>query len=294
MTYSRTWVDAVGSDESHGRALWGLGTLVGRSNDAAHRSLAHELFHSALVAATSLASPRAWAFCLLGVDEYLRAFEGDTSVQSVRETLGRQLFQLLESHAVDEWPWFEDRLTYCNARLPHALIATGFRTADEPMLAAGLRSLEWLLEGQRSVEGYFAPIGSNGFHVRGRARASFDQRPIETAATVSACMEARRATEERVWTTRARHAFNWFLGQNELQWFLHDPVTGVCHDGLHEHGLIENQGSEATLAFLTSLLEMRALDQLPDPIRSAVRLEPRAERMRRLPNASVAKRSGHR
>jgi hypothetical protein len=279
MNYAREWTEQIGSEDSHGRAVWGLGTLTARSSDPGRRSLARDLFHAALPATLSFTSPRAWAFALLGVDEYLRAFEGDTSVQSMRATLGAKLLALYQASSSSDWRWFEDRLSYCNARLPQALIATGARLGDETMLAAGLGSLEWLIAQQRSRDGYFAPIGTNGFYVRGQERAFFDQQPVEAAATVAACAEARRTTSERIWTTRARHAFNWFVGQNSLQQLLYDPVTGGCRDGLHESRVNENQGAESTLSFLLSLLEMRALDLLPDRgARAAFRIESSRER----------------
>jgi hypothetical protein len=295
MTYHRTWVEEIGSEDSHGRGVWGLGTVVGRCSDPGHRGLAHGLFHAALPAVGNFESPRALAFCLLGIDEYLRAFEGDSNVQAVRRSVGRRLFELFETSASEDWPWFEDRLTYCNARLSQALIATGSHVGDEPMLVAGLRSLEWLVTQQRSREGYFAPIGSNGFYVRAHDRASFDQQPIEAAATVAACAAAQRATGERVWATRARHAFNWFIGQNELQQFVYDPATGGCHDALHEHGLNENQGAESTLAFVLALLEMRSLDQLPDRgVRSIMRLEKRSVQEEAPKEAAKRRRSSER
>lgn len=292
MNYARKWTEDVGSDDSHGRAVWGLGTVVGRSGDPGRRSLGRDLFHAALPSVSELESPRAWAYCLLGIDEYLRAFAGDTSVQAVRAALGTRLFELLEVSSQEDWPWFEDRLTYANARLPHALIVTGARLGDEAMLAQGLRSLEWLVTQQRSPEGYFAPIGSNGFYIRGQARARFDQQPVDAAATVAACIEARRVTDDRIWATRARHAFSWFMGQNDLQQLLYDPVTGGCRDGLHEHRVNENEGAESTLSFLAALFDMRSLDQLPDKgARSALRLEPCSQAEAGVMNVKRAKRA---
>lgn len=262
MTYGRDFTEQVGSEDCHGRALWALGTVVGRANDPGMRSLGRELFHAALPAARALRSPRAVAFSLLGIDEYLRAFEGDTSVQASRESLSHGLLEQLRATSAPGWPWFEDRLTYCNARLPHALIASGARMKSDAMLAEGLEALAWLLGEQRSREGYFAPVGSNGFHVRGGPRAAFDQQPVEAAATVSACAEAWRVTGERDWMTSARQAFQWFLGQNQLQQPLYDPETGGCRDGLHEDRVNENQGAESTLSFLLALLEMRTTDRI--------------------------------
>jgi glycosyltransferase involved in cell wall biosynthesis len=261
MSYSRSWLEDSGAEDSHGRALWALGTVVGRSGDPGRQSLAGRLFHSALPALSRFTSPRAWAYALLGIDEYLRAFLGDSSVQSVREALSSKLMTLFDQASRRDWPWFEDRLTYCNARLSQALIVSGTRMEREDMTAIGLRSLEWLMSIQRSEDGYFAPIGSNGFYVRGEVRASFDQQPVEASATISACIEAARVTGGEPWVSHARRAFNWFFGQNHLQQSLYDARTGGCRDALHAHRVNENQGAESTLSFLLALLEMQSLDR---------------------------------
>jgi glycosyltransferase involved in cell wall biosynthesis len=265
MSYSRKWVEECGSEDSHGRALWALGTVVGRSADAGRQRLGGDLFHAALPAVPDFTSPRAWAYALLGIDEYLRAFQGDTNVQSLREMLSLRLLDLFHRTSERDWPWFEDRLTYCNARLSQALIVSGSRMEREDMMAVGLRSLEWLCSVQRTEQGYFAPIGSEGFYVRGEPKASFDQQPVEASATISACIEARRVTGGGgPWGAHARQAFNWFLGQNQLQQSLYDATTGGCRDGLHAHRVNENQGAESTLSFLLALLEMRSSDRISD------------------------------
>jgi hypothetical protein len=267
LTYARTWTEEAGSEDSHGRALHALGSVVGRSNDPGRKSLAGELFHDALPIVRDFTSPRAWANTLLGIDEYLRAFEGDRSVQELRAVLADRLFALYTRAHTPEWPWFEDRLTYANAQLPHALICSGARMDRPDLVAAGLDSLAWLVAAQRSDEGHFAPIGTNGFSIRGAQPAIFDQQPIEAATMVAACVEADRVTGDAIWKQHARQAFDWFLGQNHLQQWLYDPSTGGCRDGLHAERANENQGAESTLAFLLALIDMRSLDR-PDPLRA--------------------------
>lgn len=257
MTHSRVWAEECGSEDSHGRALWALGAVVGRSSEPGRQSLCGSLFHAALPAVEGFTSPRGWAFALLGIDEYLRAFAGDSHVQQVRASHAGRLLALLRNSGTDSWPWPEDRLTYCNARLPHALIASGARMGDSAMIAAGLRSLEWLSSIEQSEDGYFSPIGSNGFFPRGGIRARFDQQPIEASAMVSACLEAGRVGGDARWAARAKRAFNWYLGQNQLQEPLYDPATGGCRDGLQVDGVNQNQGAESTISFLLALAQMR-------------------------------------
>lgn len=261
MSYSRRWAEDCGSEDSHGRGLWALGTVVGRAVDPGRQSLARHLFHTALGAVPGFTSPRAWAFTLIGIDEYLRAFQGDNGVQTVRKELAERLLGLFRHTSGSDWSWFEDRVTYDNARLPQALITSGFRMENPDMVAAGLRSLSWLWQVQRSEDGSFAPIGSDGFYKRGQVKAEFDRQPVEACAMVSACLDAWRLTADAQWMAHARRSFAWFLGENHLQRSLYDPSTGGCRDGLHAERVNENQGAESTLSFLLALAEMRSVDR---------------------------------
>ena len=145
------------------------------------------------------------------------------------------------------------------ARLPQALLVTGSACADDRMISAGLEALDWLSATQRGdADHHFVPIGSQGFYHQGGEKARFDQQPIEAAGAVSACLEAWRITGDTRWHDEAWSAFNWFLGDNDLQLPLYDFTTGGCRDGLHPDRANENQGAESTLSFLMALLEMRS------------------------------------
>jgi glycosyltransferase involved in cell wall biosynthesis len=260
--YSRRWTEEHGSEDCHGRALQALGTVVGRSGDPGRQSLAGNLFHAALPVVSDFTSPRAWAFTLLGIDEYLRAFQGDREVQAVGQRLAERLMDLFKRVSRPDWPWFEDYVTYCNAQIPAALIVAGAWLERPDMVETGSRSLEWLASVQCSNEGYFAPIGSDGFYTRGSVSAAFDQQPVEAGAMVSACLEAHRIDGNPKWVAHAQRAFNWFLGENHLQQSLYDPSTGGCRDGLHADRANENQGAESTLSFLLALVDMHSTERV--------------------------------
>ncbi|MBP6017052.1 MAG: glycosyltransferase family 4 protein [Candidatus Promineofilum sp.] len=265
MDYGRHWLEENGSDDSHGRTLWALGTVLGRTNTPALQSIAIWLYEQALPAILETTSPRAWAFAILGINEYLRRFDGDRRARQVREELAQRLLALYQACRTDDWRWFEDGLTYNNAVLSQAMIMCGQWLPNNEMSHAGLESLIWLTELQRSSPdgGHFVPIGSNGFYRRGSQRARFDQQPIEAQATVSACLEAFRSTADARWQVEMRRAFEWFLGRNDLNLSLYDPETGGCYDALHPDRLNENQGAESTLAFLQSSLELRLMENTP-------------------------------
>jgi glycosyltransferase involved in cell wall biosynthesis len=262
LSYERQWQEPGGSEDSHGRAIWGLGTVLGRSKNAGLRGAAGRLFELAVPAAVEFRSPRACAFALLGLQEYLDSFPGDRAALTAAEALASRLLNSYRANHSVDWNWFENVLAYSNARLPQALIRAGMRAANDEMVSAGLQALKWLVTIQRcEVRGHFVPIGSQGFYSKNTEKARFDQQPVEACAVVSACLQAYRATGKGRWRKEAWSAFNWFLGDNDLQIALYDPATGGCRDGLHPDRANENQGGESTLSFLMALLEMRKLEK---------------------------------
>ena len=260
LRYDRRWNEPVGSEDCHGRALWALGSVLGRSKDQGLRGAAGRLFEFALPAVLEFNSPRAWAYSLLGIQEYLTSYPGDRDAQKGRSALSRRLLDMYESVRRPDWKWFENVLAYGNARLPQALLLVGSACADDHMVSAGLESLDWLLKMQHcEIKSHFVPIGSQGFYRQDGEKARFDQQPLEAAGAVSACLQAYRVTGDSRWRSEAWSAFNWFLGANDLQLALYDSATGGCRDGLHPDRANENQGAESTLSFLMALLEMQSL-----------------------------------
>jgi glycosyltransferase involved in cell wall biosynthesis len=261
MSFDRRWLEEVGSDDSLGRAIWALGTCVGRSERRGIQMLAAEMFEPGLRACAETTSPRTWALAILGVHEYLRRMSGDRLAADIRGTLTERLIELYDKTATDDWPWFEDVVTYDNAKISHALILSGRWAGNKRALEIGLKSLRWLLGVQTSPRGCVRPVGVHGFFRRGDGRAAFDQQPLEAHATTSACIEAYDATGDVSWLNYARWTFEWFLGRNDLGLPVYDASTGGCRDGLLEDRVNENQGAESTLAMVLSQAEMTLLER---------------------------------
>ncbi|HBA84183.1 MAG TPA: glycosyl transferase family 1 [Verrucomicrobia bacterium] len=259
LSFDRRWLDEQGSEDCHARAIWALGVGAGRSPHRSFQIMAGQLFAQALPSVTEFTSPRAWAFGLLGIHEYLRRLSGDRTVSQIRETLTTLLMTLFDRTAQPDWPWFEDVLTYDNATLAHALIVSGRDTGQPSVLERGLQALHWLVDVQASENGHLRPIGSNGFYPRGGTRAHFDQQPIEAYAMVSACLAAYRVASNPWWFEQAQRAFDWFLGWNDLGLEMYSPSTGGCRDALHVDRVNGNQGAESTLAYLLALAEMQRM-----------------------------------
>jgi glycosyltransferase involved in cell wall biosynthesis len=264
MSYRREWLEDQGSEDSHARAIWAVGMALGRSKNDGHRNLCAILFQKGLPIVENFTSPRAWAFVLLAMQEYLRGFSGDRTVNQLRDLLTTKLLDLFHLNALKDWQWFEPIATYDNAKLSHAMILSGYWTSRGEVLEAGLKSLRWLVENQKGDAGHFAPIGCNGFWSRGSERARFDQQPIEAYAMLSACLEAHALTHDDYWRRSARRCFEWFLGRNDLGQSVYDSSTGGCRDALHQDRLSQNQGAESSLAFYLSLAEMTQAETAPD------------------------------
>jgi len=257
MSYSRTWLETVGADDSIGRTSWVLGACVGRTIQRGIRLWANRMYLPVIRHVAATGSLRAWCFGLLGICEYRMHDLHNSEINDLGlDLLARIAFRKKESVA-DNWPWYEDRLTYDNAKLPHAMLAgaTSFNKAEE--FSDALRALEWLCETQTSSTGVFLPIGSNGFYVRGGERSMFDQQPIEAWATTSACAYAYKVTGDPKWLVEAKKAYDWFLGRNTRGCVVIDRSTGGCFDGLHSDRVNLNQGAESTLAWLLADVEIR-------------------------------------
>jgi glycosyltransferase involved in cell wall biosynthesis len=264
LSFDRRWLEDLGSEDSHGRALWALGECAHKGRSASLRRWAVALFIEALPAVEGFSSPRAWSFALLGLDAYCASVAEDYAANRLRGVLANRLVALLTAAETRGWEWFEESLAYDNARLPQALIVTGCATHTPSYVNAGMRSLRWLMRLQTSATGIFRPVGSQSFGAKRLPPRAFDQQPLEAAASIAACVAAWRVDGDHAWKIEAARAFAWFLGSNDLSAPLVDVETGSCRDGLHPDRANENRGGESAVSYLLSLVQMRELATLTD------------------------------
>jgi glycosyltransferase involved in cell wall biosynthesis len=262
MGFDRRWTEEMGSEDSHGRALWALGECARGDPNASRRKWAASLFLAALPSVRAFTSPRSWAFTLLGLSSYSQAVDLDSRSRECRHELAERLMTILSSVETRDWVWFEKGLSYDNARLSQALIVTGVATGLPSYVAAGLRSLRWLVNLQTTAEDFFRPVGSHGFGDVLSPPRPFDQQPLEAAATVAACCAAWRTDSDVKWRADALRAFAWFMGSNDLSTPLVDVETGSCCDGLHPDRSNENRGGESLISYLLALAEIRQLHRV--------------------------------
>lgn len=258
-----SWEDAVGSDDSQGRALWALGT-VGRSGPVPWM---RDIGFAMMDEQSGFASPypRANAFALLGASDALAASPGHPGATQIFERSLAALTAMLSAGGVsigelisDEWPWPESRLTYDNARIPEALLAAGEATRHDGLVETALSLLEWLV-GVETNDGHFSftPVGG---WAAGEPRPAFDQQPVEATAMADACARAWRHTGDLRWRAGIEMAARWFLGANDVGALIYDERTGGSGDGLEASGVNENQGAESTLAGLAALQQARSIE----------------------------------
>ncbi len=256
MSYDRRWMELAGSEDSHARALWGLGITVKEAPDGSIRNMAMRLFLESLPVVEHFTSPRAWGFTVLGLQAYLTIYGGDIAARKIRDDLANKIFDLFKNNATEEWTWCEHTATYANAVLPHALIVAGKGIPDEKMYDTGIKVLKWLLKIQTAPEGHLSVIGNDGWFDKSGNRSMFDQQPIEVKSLIDACLDTYIETGDRKWFEESERCLSWFLGQNDLQLPVCDYKTGGCSDGLERQGINGNQGAESTLAWIISLISM--------------------------------------
>jgi hypothetical protein len=218
----------------------------------------HDPFQKALRAVENFHSPRAIAFCLVGMHAYLDKFSGDSDVRRVREILANRLFDQFKNHATDDWPWLENALNYANGKLPHALLLSGQRMQRSDMVDMGLKSPQVAA---------CHPDRRQSLCAHRQQRMVWTRRPqspFRPAAHRGQChgrsvCEAFNVTRDQSWFDNAVMCFNWFLGQNDLNLPLYDAKTGGCRDGLMADGINQNEGAESSLAWLLALMTLQKL-----------------------------------
>jgi hypothetical protein len=240
-----TWIDDIGSDDSQGRAWWGLGAVARLGPTVSMRQTGAEAFDTC----ASFDSPhlRANAYAALGAVEMLAANPGNGAAPDLLERTSG----VIADAALGRIPWPESRLTYDNARLPEALIAAGAMLGRRRLTLVGIRLLEWLF-GVETSGAHFSFTPDGGW-TQGEPRPGFDQQPIEAWAMADASHRAWSVTGDGLWRVRALRASRWLTGHNDTGMVLYDVATGGTCDGLMEHSANENRGAESTLAGIGTL-----------------------------------------
>lgn len=269
MNYDRSFAEEIGSEDCQGRCVWALGSTITETGLPDNlQNTCKYMLDRALPHLETIRAPKAMAYALIGLTSVLEAsgalvyafpyedadkpdpaFLPRKRIEDLVDAMAGKLRDSYVQHRTDDWRWYEDILTYGNAMIPWALLKVSRLPHRQGMAAAARESLDFLAEKTFATEGYFKPIGSNGWYAKGGSPALYDEQPIEAGEMMFACLEAYRLFHEPAYYDLAVRCYEWFHGGNSLKKSLIDPETGGCYDGIHAEGLNLNQGSENIISY---------------------------------------------
>ena len=252
MTFNRKWLENEPAHDSLGRALWAFGTVMANPPSPTYLSIIKDLFDKSVQHVTDI-SIRGKAYAIFGLVDYLKQFPGASEIKRHLCQASDAIYYHFKENATKDWEWFEDILAYDNAVLPNALIAAGMAMENQEYIKTGLKTCEFLIKNTYTGT-HFSFVGCKGWYKRRGSRAKFDQQPLEVVSTILMLKSAYEATGLKRYLELQKKAFDWFLGDNDLQIPVYDFQTKGCYDGLERGGVNLNQGAESMISFMTSLL----------------------------------------
>ena len=249
MDFSLDLIDKPTLGDHLGRTLWAAGAILNSKAAEGVKGSARLVFDRALPWARVSDSLRTKAYACLAIHERMFSEPDDKNLETDLKETSAVLLKAFQLTKDGEWRWYENILTYDNARLSQALLVAYELLHEEVLLEAGEETLRFLNTSE-TQNGICTPIGNNGWYVKGKPKALYDQQPIEPGALIEAAAIAYRLTHDMLYEDMARRALGWFFGMNTKNVVVYDGTSGACYDGVGERGLNQNQGAESTIVFL--------------------------------------------
>ncbi|HEY5500255.1 MAG TPA: glycosyl transferase, partial [Bacteroidales bacterium] len=253
LSFSRNFLDEVGSEDSFGRTMWALGYLLGNAPNDAYYQTGKLVFFNAAPNFEKLKSIRSIANTMIGISYYLKKNPSDDGMTERLRSLANVMVQKYNENATPDWRWFESVLTYDNGILSLSLLHAAEILNDEKVTKIAMESMDFLTE-KTLKDGYLSIIGNEKWYKKGGERSIFAQQPIDAMAMVLMYHQAFHLTRDKEYLNKLYTCFLWFLGENDLRMSLYDFETQGCCDGFEKYGVNRNQGAESSLAYLISHL----------------------------------------
>ena len=253
LSFSRNFLDEVGSEDSFGRTIWALGYLLGNAPNDAYYQAGRLAFFNAEPNFEKLKSVRSIANTMIGISHYLKSNPSDEGMTEKLRSLANTLVLHFNENATPDWKWFESVLAYDNGILPLALLHSAEILNDEKITKIAIESMDFLTK-HTLKDNYLSIIGNEKWYKKDGERSVFAQQPVDAMAMVLMYHQAFHLTKNKEYLNKLYTCFLWFLGENDLRMSLYDFETQGCCDGFEKYGVNRNQGAESSLAYLISHL----------------------------------------
>jgi glycosyltransferase involved in cell wall biosynthesis len=266
LSFSRNYLDELGSEDSFGRTIWALGYLLGNAPNDAYYQTGKLIFFNAAVHFESLESIRGIANTMIGICYYLKNNPSDDSMTERLRNLANKLIKQYEDNESENWKWFESLLAYDNGILPLSLLHASKLLNNDKVTSIAISSMDFLTKNTFN-DNYLSIIGNEKWYKKDGVRSLYAQQPIDAMSMVLMFHQAFHVTKDKEYLNKLYTSFLWFLGENDLRMSLFDFETQGCCDGFESFGINRNQGAESSLAYLIShLTVLQAYDEyhLPD------------------------------
>ncbi len=258
MSYQRNFLDDEGTEDCYGRTMWACGYTASSDIPENMRVVAKNLFESSIVWAGDLKSPRARAYTMVGMCEFLRANEDPSDLRGIIKALADTLLAGLRAYGSKDWYWYEPYMTYGNAILPLGMLVAAQVTGNKAYRNAAIDTMQFLTD-TIILNDCLEIIGNDGWYIRGKKRAYYDQQSIDAGYTVNLYVQAYKHLGDKKYADLAHIANSWFFGNNRNRLWVYDPKSNGCCDGITPSGVNLNQGSESCISMLLAQLAMQDL-----------------------------------
>ena len=224
LSYQRDWLDAGGTGDCQGQAVRALAEVLGSNLPDGYRALARELIDSVLPTLADLRSLRAQAYVILAWGHLWAAGVNDIEpLESIARSAAQRLVECYRRSERSDWQWFESRMTYANAVLPHALFVAAQMLAERRFCRRG-RNIVCISRPRNHAGRLFFGRSAIAIGIRmantNRCTINSRSKPLTMADAALAAFSLLR--DEKYLTIFCR-AHDWFHGQQQPE-----TVVGRC------------------------------------------------------------------